>query len=119
MSETGYTPKRQRSPSYPSIDLETAIDRARTLYAREGRNIAPNHAILGHWGYSAKSGPGFGTLGALKRFGLLRSEGAGKSRLSDLALRIVLDERQDSPERAEDIKEAALSPAIHKEIWEK
>lgn len=119
MTEDTHTPKRRRSPSYPAIDLETAIDRALTLYREEGRNTAPNDAILDHWGYAQSSGPGFGTLGALKRFGLLRGEGPGKSRLSDLALRIILDEREDSSERDEAIKQAALMPVIHREIWEK
>src|SRR5437870_2499127 len=118
MSEPAHKPKRRRSPSYPAIDLESAIERARELYAREGRNTAPNEAIMEHMGYSAKSGPGFGVLGALKRFGLLRAEGSGKSRLSDLALRIILDEREDSSERDKAVKEAALAPAIHREIWE-
>jgi hypothetical protein len=119
MNAAEHTPKRRRSPSYPAIDLEAAIDRALALYRAEGRNVAPNDAILAHWGYSPKSGPGFGTLGALKRFGLLQAEGPGKSRLSDLALRIILDDREQSPEYDEALKEAALTPKIHREIWEK
>src|SRR5438552_17689881 len=103
MSEPAHKPKRQRSPSYPGIGLEVALERARSLYREEGRNAAPNEAILHHWGYGPKSGPGLVTLAALKRFGLLTGEGSGKSRLSNFALRIILDEREDSPERAEAI----------------
>src|SRR5690242_3447624 len=83
------------------------------------RQALANDAILDHWGYSPKSGPGFGVLGALKRFGLLKGEGPGKSRLSDLALRIVLDEREESSDRDAAIKQAALAPGIHREILEK
>src|SRR2546425_830513 len=114
MNEESHRPKRQRSPSYPGIGLETAIERARELYKQEGRNAAPNDAILGHWGYKPRTGPGLVTIAALKRFGLLDSEGSGKSRLSNLALRIILDEREDSPDRDAAIKQAALTPSIHK-----
>jgi hypothetical protein len=119
MSDAAYKSKRQRSPSYPGIGLEAALERARSLYGEEGRNAAPNDAILQHWGYAPRSGPGLVTIAALKRFGLLVSEGSGKSRLSNLALSIILDEREDSPERDEAIKQAALMPRIHKELWDK
>ena len=112
-------PKRnkQRSPSYPGIGLESALERARTLREAEGRHVAPNEAILQHWGYSQKSSAGLVTLAALKRFGLLTTEGPGRARLSDLALGIILDDRELSPERDELIKQAALMPNIHAEIW--
>lgn len=119
MSDVAYKSKRQRSPSYPGIGLEAALERARSLYGEEGRNAAPNEAILQHWGYAPRSGPGLVTIAALKRFGLLASEGVGKSRLSNLALSVILDEREVSPERDEAIKQAALMPRIHKELWDK
>jgi len=111
--------KKQRSPSYPGIGLEAALERAKTFYQEEGRNAAPNNAILQHWGYSAKSSAGLVTLAALKRFGLLAAEGAGRARLSNLAQSIILDEREHSPERDEAMKQAALMPGIHREIWDK
>jgi hypothetical protein len=119
MSET-HRPKRQRSPSYPGVNLETALERARTLYDRERRGTAPISAILDHWGYSPGTGPGLVTLAALKKFGLLQDEGSGpsrKARLSPLALQIILDDRDDSPERDRAIRTAALSPTIHQDLW--
>jgi hypothetical protein len=116
------TRRKQRSPSYPAIGLEAAIQRARTLYQQEGCNSAPVEAVLGHWGYSPKSGAGLVTLAALKKFGLLVDEGSGaqrKAKVSPLALKIILDDREESPERDEAIRQAALAPAIHKELWEK
>ncbi len=115
---TAHKARRQRSPSYPGIGLEAAIERARVLHQKEGRNTAPNDAILHDWGYGPKSGPGLVTIAALKRFGLLVTEGAGRARLSNLGLSIILGER-DSPERDEAIKQAALMPGIHREIWDK
>jgi hypothetical protein len=113
---------RGRSPSYPGIDLEEAIERARQLYAREGKHAAPVETINEHWGYKGNSGYGFIALAALKKFGLLIDEGTGPSRrarLSDDALAIILDDRPDSAERLQRIRIAALFPPIHSEIWGK
>jgi hypothetical protein len=119
-AKTARKKQEGRSPSYPGIPLGEAITRARTIYERDGRNSAPVTAILGHWGYKDGSGPGTIALAALKKFGLLTDEGVGPKRtakLTELALRIVLDTREDSPERAAFIREAALKPSIHAELW--
>jgi hypothetical protein len=108
--------KRPRSPSYPGITLEQAIDRARVIYDKEARNAAPFEAILDHWGYSPRSGAGSVALAALRKYGLLVYEGKN-ARLSDLALTILWNE-EDSEERSDAIKEAALKPSIHAELWQ-
>jgi len=107
--------KRPRSPSYPGITLEQAIERARVIYEKEGRNSPPFEAILEHWGYSPRSGAGSVVLAALRKYGLLVYEGQ-TARLSDLALTILWHE-DDTEERQEAIKEAALKPTIHAELW--
>jgi hypothetical protein len=114
--------KKTRSPAYPAIDLEEALQRAELVRKEEGKNEAAIETVLHDMGYAPKSGAGQATLSALIKFGLLADEGAGanrKARLTPLALRILLDQRPDSPERAAAIKEAALSPGIHKELWKK
>jgi hypothetical protein len=116
-----HKPKRPRSPGYPGISLREAIEKARVLHGKESRSAAPIEAIYDHWGYAPKSGAGNVAISALKKFGLIEDEGSGqkrKARLSDLGLRIVLDERVDSPEREEAIRRAALLPKIHRDIWE-
>lgn len=116
------TKKRQRSPAHPGIDLETAIDRARALYSHERRNAAHVDTILNHWGYKPKSGAGLVVLAALKYYGLLVDEGSGDTRsasLSDRAFQILLDEDQHSSERLRAIRDAALAPKIHRELWER
>ena len=119
---TKRTRKVRRSPSYPAIDLEIALQRTRVLFEKEGRHPAPIAAVVQHWGYGPKSSSGLVAVAALKKFGLVDESGSGPTRalsLSALALRILLDERPDSPERASAIREAALSPAIHSELWQK
>jgi len=107
---------RGRSPSYPGIALDVAIERAATVYKREGRNAAPMSAITANWGYkSPDSGPASVTYAALKKFGLLEEEGSGSARMGKLT-RLALDILMH-PEPQQQIREAALRPPIHQELW--
>ena len=111
---------KPRSPSYPGLTLEVAIQKARTIHEREGRNEAAESVILGDLGYKSKSGPAIVALAAVKAFGLLiPGKGANTLKLSDLATRIILDRREDETERRVAIQQAALNPAMHKALWEK
>jgi len=112
---------KDRSPNYPGIDLGTALEKARILREKEGKQYAPVEAALHHWGYVPKSSGGLVTLSALKKFGLTDERGKGTSReikLSELALRILLDDREDSLERMQAMQEAALNPVIHRKLWD-
>lgn len=114
--------KRYRSPSYPAINLEESLTRAQTIWQHERKNVAPLEAVMGHWGYKAKSSSGLLAAAAMKKFGLLVEVDGSKERqvrLSELALNILLDEREDSVERAAHIKDAAMKPALHREFWAK
>ncbi|HEX3553963.1 MAG TPA: hypothetical protein VIA62_12125 [Thermoanaerobaculia bacterium] len=120
MSELGGSPaprRKVRSPSYPFIDLRTAIERARRLFEAEQRNAVHQETAAAHWGYSPKSSGGKQTIAALRAFGLL--EGDGMVKLTERAVRILFDERNPSPERDLLLRQAALSPALHGRLWEK
>lgn len=106
---------KQRSPSFPFIDLETAIERTKQFYDQEGKAAAPPTVAVRHWGYSAKSSGGKQTLAALKAFGLLRKV-EGKVELTDRALHIVV---AGSPRRLEALRQAALEPDQFRELWER
>lgn len=112
---------KERSPAFPFISLERALDRARRFYDEEKRGSAPLSRAVMHWEYSLGSSGGLQTIAALKQYGLLEDVGgSGSSRqlkLSDLALRILLDQREDASEREAHIKSAALNPQIASEIF--
>lgn len=121
-TDEGRKSKRERSPTYPAIDLALAIRRAGELQAQEGFNWAPIPALLQAWGYSSKSSNGALTVAALKRYGLIEDRGSSEARegrLTAFARAILLDEREDSPERLKRLQEAALKPKINREIWDK
>lgn len=111
---------RGRSPSYPAINLETAIDRVKVLYAKERQHPTPAETIVRHWGYKSFNGPASLSLAALKKFGLTVDEGttaARRAAVSDLAVNIL--ENPDPAKRRAAIQEAALRPTIHAELWHK
>ena len=112
--------KRVRSPAYPAVSLKMAIKKAQEFYKVEGRNEAFLTVALSHWGYSPTSGNGLKLVAALSSYGLADTTGSGKNRkikLSDLALRIVLDNRESSSEKAQVIQSLALKPKIHQKLW--
>jgi hypothetical protein len=115
--------KRPRSPAYPAIGLQEALTRAHLLYKQEKRNFAHLDTILHHWGYRPKSGGGLVVVAALKKFGLVEDEGGGnarRARVSEFGLRLLLlDEHEHADERRKLLKEAALKPEIHAELWKK
>jgi len=113
--------KEGRSPGYPQIDLAAALERARIIKEKESRHPANIATILNHWGYGSKSSQGLIVLATLKKFGLLEEKGVGVARevkLTDLAWRILVDEREESIDRLEAIREAALLPRIHRQLWD-
>jgi hypothetical protein len=120
MSELGGAPaprRKVRSPSYPFVELKTALERARRLFEAEQRNAVPPETASAHWGYSPKSSGGKQMIAALRAFGLL--EGDGVVKLTERAVRILFDERNPSPEKDLLLRQAALSPALHSRLWEK
>ena len=113
---------RTRSPSYPYLDLQSALEKAAVLWHAEGRHAASISVVMQHWGYKEESSTGYSCVAALKKFGLVDHDGMGETRqmkLSGLALRILLDDDPQSDERRAALREAALGPRIHAELWER
>jgi hypothetical protein len=113
---------RTRSPAYPSLNLQDAIQRAKTIWDKEKRNATPLEALASDWGLKAKSSTAVQTASTLNKYGLLEEVESGKDRLfklSQVALNILLDEQSDSQERLNLLKQCALRPKIHAELWNK
>jgi hypothetical protein len=107
---------KKRSPNYPAIGLEKALERAETIRAQARHHFMPVTTARTLWNY--KKGAGDQVVAALKAFGLLEVQGESETRqvrLTEAARRIL----GNAPDRAELLKVAALKPDLHKEIWEK
>jgi len=119
MSETSSRPVKQRR-RYPSLNLEQAVDRIRTLHDRERLNAAPADVIVQHWGFkSINTGPASSAYSAVKQFGLLDESGSGKQRKASISPRgrAILTAPADVV--AEELRTAALEPTMNRLIWER
>jgi hypothetical protein len=110
-----------RGPSYPYVGLEEAISLAQKMYDYTKRAAAPVDSIITDaWKYSATSSSGIKVLAALKAFGLVEDAAAasGKAslKLTPRSIRILLDD-QDTAERREELRKAALSPKWYEYCW--
>src|SRR5688572_2776252 len=106
-------PKQGRSPAYPGITIEAAIEKAMSLYKQEGKYPAPMPSAFKAWGYGEKSSGGRETRAALRYYGLIAIEGdgeTGKVKLTEEALRVLLDAREDQTEKKAVIRRLALTP---------
>jgi hypothetical protein len=118
-AEKAKKPRQGRSPAYPGLDLKRALEKAKALHDAEGKYAAPMPSAFAAWGYSAKSSGGRETRAALRYFGLITVEGdseTGKVKLTEKALRVLLDQREDQTEKKALIRELALTPAVHKQL---
>lgn len=115
-------PRREgRSPGYPYFSVQKALERAQQLYRQEGAHWAPLSSATAAWGYSPKSSGGRQSIATMKYYALIEVKGEGDGRqirVSDIAKRIILDEREDQSEKRALIREVALSPTAHKSLFE-
>lgn len=110
-----------RSPAYPNLTVQKALEKAKALYQSEGDYSAPISSATSAWGYSAKSSGARQTLATLKYYGLIDVSGDGDSRkvkVSEIGRRILLDQREDTTEKKQLIRKVALTPSIHKTLYE-
>ena len=114
--------KRFRSPAYPALDLEKAVERTALLLKMAQHHAVGVQVVLKAWEMDSDTGPVWRYLAALIQYRLLVDSGTGKTRkfqITDIARRIIQDSDHNSQKRKEALKIAALSPKVHKELWEK
>jgi hypothetical protein len=103
-----------RSPNYPNRDLGAALDLARVIFDKDGRNKVSRAVIAEHLGHDALSGPALGKIGALRAYGLIIGSG-DDLRVSEDAIAALMAP-PDSEARREAIKRLALNPVIFQDI---
>jgi hypothetical protein len=110
---------RGRSPAYPAIGLDKAVQRVRQIWTNDKQFPVAVSNVADMWGYASLNGPAAQAVSALRKFGLVNEEGSKDDRVimvSDLAVQILAHPSSDA--KAEAIKEAALNPPIHLEMWD-
>ncbi|HSY24956.1 MAG TPA: hypothetical protein VK841_22685 [Polyangiaceae bacterium] len=91
------------------------------MHDAEGRHAVRFDVLAKRWGFAPQSSSAAQTVGALRQYGLLEVEkGTGfdrSFRLTDRALRILLDKRPG--ERTKALQDAAKAPKLYGDLWEK
>ncbi len=109
---------KDRSPNYPLIDLETALQRVAVIHRDLRTREAPITLVHQRWEVKPLSGAGNQLVAALKAYGLMNVTGQGDDRKVSISAegdRIL----RNAPDRGELLKAAALRPAIHRELWDR
>jgi hypothetical protein len=112
---------RVRSPNYPFLTLEKGIEFVKGIYEHHNRYSVATEVAAKDMGVSPKGSYLAQHLAALSQYGLIDLEGETGSRkikISDLAFKIMVDQRPDSEERDGLIKEAALKPTTFRKIFD-
>jgi hypothetical protein len=98
------------------MSLRDAVDKARLLYQAIGRNSTTREVIARSMGYAGLTGTSATTISALNKFGLIDGRG-DEVRVSDRAM-AILNPLSDA-ERATALREAAMEPALFRELSER
>jgi hypothetical protein len=101
---------------FPFINLQKAVERAKTLFEAAGDHEMTAADAFQSWGYSAKSSGGFQTVGALRLYGLLTGlRGSNRLSLTPMARNYFRDERPE--EKARLLREFAVAPTLFGTLW--
>lgn len=108
---------RHRSPNYPGVDLENAIESVTTLYGMVKRGEFTLEDATKAWGYTSASGPVRVRMAALRQFGMLSGKRGENPMLSRIGLTFVI-RNQSSREYQEALRYAAMNPPLFAKAME-
>lgn len=121
MSDNDDMQRINRSPHYPYLSLDQAVNLLEIFYKKYKLNKVPISLALKEIGYSATSGAGKRVTASLtQHYGLIDVEGSGEQRrfsVSSLGKTILVPNPSNPSERAKAIQEAALRPEMHSWIF--
>lgn len=111
----------QRSPKYPYIALDKALERAAILYNHVRDTPQPREVMAKAYGKPATSSATIQTFATLAQYGLLETvpmAGQRRLRVTSLA-RSITHPNAPADVVAKGRKTAAMNPPVFKEIWDK
>jgi len=111
--------QRDRSPGYPVVSLEMALQRLAEFEAHFKRSGARAEKVGDAWGIAAKPYAGR-IVAALRYYGILDYQGSGTDRIvvvSDEGREYLRAQQEDT--KQEVIREAALRPTAIAKFWSK
>jgi hypothetical protein len=109
---------KQRSPSYPAVDLGGAIENAKQLWATAQRRRVSQEDAVHAWRYNSLSGPARSRIAALRQYGLIDVDRDGDIGLTRRGQLLAYAPDASSPEYKAALREAALDPPIFRELYD-
>jgi len=108
---------RLRSPNFPGLSLEEAVESAREIFDKSRHAEIPREVVAKDLGYSGLTGRSVVILGALNQYGLVENTSKGQMKVSQLAADIL----HGYPEsvRLEALYKAGREPSLFKAIFDK
>jgi hypothetical protein len=106
-----------RSPNFPGISLEKAIQYVAVIFDKNRHASITNEDVAKDLGYSGLSGRSLKLLGALNQFGLLEYTGKGQVRVTKTASDILHGFPDDVKLQA--LRKAGASPALFQSIYDR
>ena len=108
---------RLRSPNFPGLSLEEAIEAAREIFDKSRHAEIPREVVAKDLGYTGLTGRSVIILGALNQYGLVENTSKGNMKVSQLAADIL----HGYPEgvRLEALYKAGREPSLFKAIFAK
>ena len=108
-------PALQRSPRYPSMPIEGALKYLQILFTAIHHSKFLLEDAASAWKYAPSSGSVRLALGALRQYGLLAGKPGEPSKISELGLSLVINDRS-STEFFKSVEEAALVPSLFRKV---
>lgn len=109
--------ERQRSPSYPSLTLEQAIDMVEKIHKANRTNVISRETAAKDMGYSGLTGRSMTVLGSLIQYGLVEKAGKGDIKVTRRAVEIL--HPVEESHRVEAIIEASQAPSFFRALRER
>ena len=110
---------RKRSPRYPRMSLEQAIEKAGEVYKSEHRHPAEQAVVAKAIGYAALHGAALGAIATLRTYGLLEPSGGGLRVSDDAVTLIELKGEKDNKARVAALQNVAWRPKVLHQLREK
>jgi hypothetical protein len=108
---------RLRSPNFPGLSLEEAVESAREIFDKSRHAEIPREVVAKDLGYSGLTGRSIVILGALNQFGLVENTSKGNMKVSQLAADILHGYPEST--RLEALYKAGREPNLFRAIFEK
>lgn len=108
---------RLRSPRYPSMSLEDAIEHGRTIFDKDRRHPIAREVAASHIGYKSLNGAADSALSSLMQYGILEKVTKGEVRVSQWTVDIL---HPDNPsQRISAIRSAGQNPVLFRALNER